>query len=595
MDPSSINQIVERLGQANNVLVTVSANPSVDQLAGAIGASLMLNKMGKHATAVFSGKVPPTLKFLKPEETLEKNTDSLQDFIIALDKNKADKLRYKVEDDFVRIFITPYRTPITEKDLQFSHGDFNVDVVLALGVHKQQELDEAITAHGRILHDATVISVNTSGSHSELGSINWLEPEASSLCEMLVSLGQALKDDIFDAQMATALLTGIVAETDRFSNERTTSRTMNLASRLLSAGANQQLVADKLEEKPKPDKKDEPKDQEGPEEEPDEKPENTPEEPPEDNDNGTLQINHPEEDDQAPADSLPAVQPPEEEEPEGPVSKVLIDETGNLSLAQELPESQDEPLLPAHTATHDEPPASPSFTATGVPEPLEPSSDALSPATSAPQTILSHDQPQVENNPPAEQTLSDLETAVHTPEPEQVTPPTFDNPADHLDSARDAVEQATAGAPDPLEPIAALNAQPLGAPLHENVPPTIQPDLAAAAVVPPVSSPASFNPPSAGPLEPLTPTYAEPSAPTLEPYGPAPVAPTPPLEPMPPSQPTPPVPNLEPYSPTPPQPSFGGSQPSTQPGAGQQIVNSTSPPPPVPPPMMPPFGTPPAP
>ena len=53
----------------------------------------LLNKLGKHATAVFSGQVPSTIEFLQPEKTLEKNTDSLRDFIIALDKSKADKLR----------------------------------------------------------------------------------------------------------------------------------------------------------------------------------------------------------------------------------------------------------------------------------------------------------------------------------------------------------------------------------------------------------------------------------------------------------------------------------------------------------------------
>src|ERR1700722_3597263 len=153
-------QIVDRVKQATNVLVTVSTNPSVDQLAAAIGLTLLLNKLGKHATAVFSGQVPSTIEFLQPEKTLEKNTDSLRDFIIALDKSKADKLRYKVEENVVKIFITPYRTSISEKDLDFSQGDFNVDVVVALGVREQTELDQAITAHGRILHDATVISIN---------------------------------------------------------------------------------------------------------------------------------------------------------------------------------------------------------------------------------------------------------------------------------------------------------------------------------------------------------------------------------------------------------------------------------------------------
>lgn len=239
-------QLVDRIKSANNVLVTVSRNPSVDALSALLGLTLVLNKQGKHAAAVFSGQVPSTIEFLQPEETIEKNTDSLRDFIIALDKNKADKLRYKVEDNVVRIFITPYKTSISQEDFEFSEGDFNIDVVIALGVAQQEDLDEAITAHGRILHDATVASINTAPD-AGLGSINWHEPQASSLSELVTDLTQMLGPDLLDEQIATALLTGIVAETDRFSNDRTTSITMSMSAALMKAGANQQLVASKLE------------------------------------------------------------------------------------------------------------------------------------------------------------------------------------------------------------------------------------------------------------------------------------------------------------------------------------------------------------
>lgn len=136
-------KIAAKLTDAYNILVTVSNSPTVDQLAALIGLTLLLGKMKKHASAVFSGQVPSILEFLNPDKTIEKNTDSLQDFIIAIDKAKADKLRYKVEDNMVRIFITPYKTSITEKDLNFSLGDLNVDVIIALGVKKQEEIDQA--------------------------------------------------------------------------------------------------------------------------------------------------------------------------------------------------------------------------------------------------------------------------------------------------------------------------------------------------------------------------------------------------------------------------------------------------------------------
>ncbi len=239
-------QLVEKLHSANNILVTVSNNPSVDQLAACIGMTLWLNKLGKHSTAVFSGEIPNTLEFLQPESTIEKNTNSLRDFIIALDKSKADKLRYKVEDRVVKIFITPYRTSLSADDLEFSQGDFNVDAIVALGVTKQSELDQAITAHGRILHDAVVASINTSEEEG-LGSINYHDASASSLSEMAYDVCQQLDPKQIDPQIATALLTGVVAATNRFSNLKTTPNAMSVSAALMAAGANQQLVANKLE------------------------------------------------------------------------------------------------------------------------------------------------------------------------------------------------------------------------------------------------------------------------------------------------------------------------------------------------------------
>lgn len=249
-DTSAKQQIVDKIKNSTNILVTVSRDPSVDELSAALGLSLLLNKMKKHATAVFSGNIPPAITFLDPEKTFENSVDSLRDFIIALDKEKADHLRYKVEGDVVKIFITPYRTTITSDDLEFSQGDYNVEMVLALGVKSQDNLDKALEAHGRILSDTTVATIMTGAGKSELGSISWRDAGASSLSEMMVSLSEGLKVDktLIDEQIATAFLAGIVAATERFSNNHTSARVMTMAAQLMGQGANQQLIASKFEE-----------------------------------------------------------------------------------------------------------------------------------------------------------------------------------------------------------------------------------------------------------------------------------------------------------------------------------------------------------
>lgn len=499
MDGNPKNQVVERLRDAQNVLITVSNDPSVDQLSAAIGFTLLMNKLGKHATAVFSGKVPSTLEFLKPEATLEQNTDSLRDFIISLDKSKADKLRYKVEENVVKIFITPYRTSLDQADFDFSQGDFNVDVVVALGVDKQEHIDQAIKAHGRILHDATVIGVMPGQNGVDLGSINWQDPTASSLCEMLVSISEAFQSGLLDSQMATAFLTGIVAETDRFSNDKTTSKVMTMAAQLMAAGANQQLIATKLTLPPEPP--------------PEVAPPGLPP-PPDLSAEGVISLH-----DQPGAKPLPA--PPK-------VDQISIDEQGELhvhdiknqatsvhdvkadnsetdTVQTTQPETNNKPNYSKYVS---EPPQSGgTLTANSRPEPLEPSTDPLSDIPQASTSDLTVDdslEPQVDAKPTLPKTpLSDEDK-----NNDQPLGPSIDEPKDTLDDIETHVKQYEKGVdkkeddiPDPNtarqaiddavsaagpdfsrpEPIKALNAQPFPEYDHpvdpQAAPPSVPPPL----------------------------------------------------------------------------------------------------------------------
>ncbi|MGA3129089.1 MAG: hypothetical protein ABSD13_20540 [Candidatus Korobacteraceae bacterium] len=485
-------QVIERLKQASNVLVTVSNNPSVDQLAACIGLALMLNKMGKHGTAVFSGEVPSTIEFLQPEKTIEKNTDSLRDFIIALDKSKADKLRYKVEDRVVKIFITPYRTTLSEKDLEFSQGDFNVDLVVGLGVHQQSELDQAITSHGRILHDATVICINNT-PNGDLGNINWMDSTVGSLCELVVQLGQELSQNIFDKQIATALLTGIVAATDRFSNDKTTPQTMSASAKLMEAGANQQLVSTQLEIQPVI-----------PPAPPVEQASPTPIPPvtstqPPVND-GTLSVDH-----NQPTDvpQPPATQPSAgqihidneglihdiDAKPELPETEVSTADTAVENIESTLPSDDNQNMsasgVPAYTSNT---PAMNNLfaastfdnlsTPTANPAPAEPMPQLNLPPVDTnpvPQSTLPEND--ATSKPPVatipDETLEQLEEDVQSPHLRQApinlttpsttpvaTPTAQISSLPDIEAARSAVKEAVNSQPSPqLEPIAALNAQ----------------------------------------------------------------------------------------------------------------------------------------
>lgn len=496
-------QVVDRLKQANNILVTVRNNPNVDLLSACIGLALVLDKLDKHAAAVFSGEVPSAMEFLKPEETIEQTPNSLRDFIIALDKSKADKLRYKVEDKVVRIFITPYRTSITQDDLDFSQGDFNIDVIVALGAHEQQELDQAITTHGRILHDATIISINNT-PNGNLGTLSWLDQSASSISEMVTQLVHDMGKEVLDEQISTALLTGIVAETGRFSNEKTTPKTMTLAGDLMAAGADQQLVANKLQEGGHA--------LQGPSVS---LPGEAKAEPVVTTDNGTLEIDH----ELSTADAESAAitstelpKPTPEIIPDGAGRELLpIPEPGQAagsplggdSFSGEF--GEDEAKMPDNSFLVDRPstvvPAGPGIS-TPAPKP-SPFDLPPSPSPQAPEPVI--DLPKIEppTSPaeptaafmpqaptplpevpavaqpaepaPASQTLEEIEESVHSshlePEPEAAEEKPAEPALADADLARQNVLAAFQNASSDSaaqrpEPVVALNANPLGPPLH---------------------------------------------------------------------------------------------------------------------------------
>lgn len=535
-------QLIQRLKEAKNVLVTVSRDPSVDQLAAAIGLTVAFNRLDKHATAVYSGKTPSTLQFLKPEDTLEQTTDSLRDFIIALDKSKADKLRYKVEDQVVRIFITPYHTAISESDLDFSQGDFNVDVVVALGVNTQQDIDEAVQAHGRILHDATVAVLSIDGQ-PDLGTLNVVDTSASSLSEIALELVEGVSKKVLDTQIATALLTGIVAMTERFSNDRTTPKTMNASATLMAAGANQQLIATELET-PEPEEAiNDEADQEATSESGEDvgDPIAPPREP------GTLEIDH--DVFGTVVDDEPAELPSIDEMPEEPESiepQIHVDENGKLSVIgqddtdeDELPPLPEPPELPKIEIKRDRLAEEPAFdnpiSANTEEETYGPAAEDLTQPMSV-TPILSHNEHVLADNPAPEQavttapeqeaavsaplepelgvdtgakTLSEIEQEVDSPhlhaQDEAAAPVPQPAPeVSHLDGARDAVDAALQAATAPAyvpEPITALNAQPLGPELHAQEPvPTVPEVPAPEFTAPQFTTPAA---PSAFPGAPL--------------------------------------------------------------------------------------------
>ena len=240
-------KLIAKIDEADNILISTSQSPHIDQVVACVGLYEILQDMGKNAVVVHSGIVSKKLDFLKPDDIVRKDAESLRDLIISFAQSKVEKFRYSRDNDQYNIMLTPnHRELIDEKDIEFSKGDFNIDLVLTLGVNRQSRLDTEVGKHDQLINDIPLVNFIASEKNLQKDVMTWQVETASALTEMVFELGKAM-DCHISSQAANALLTGLIVETERFKNAKTKPEVMHIAGEMIALGANPLLIVNALE------------------------------------------------------------------------------------------------------------------------------------------------------------------------------------------------------------------------------------------------------------------------------------------------------------------------------------------------------------
>lgn len=236
-------QTSEAIRQADTILILTGQHPSVDQVAATLSLTTILRKFGKKVTAVISDEIPSGAQFLAPE-TPDKELGGLRDFIIELDLTRAevDKLKYNIDGGKLNIHVSPFAGGFEPRDVSFSYGEYQYDLVLVLGVASYSRIDRIYAKNSEKLRQIPLINIDFHRSNEQYGAINLVDPAAASLSEILVALSESLQTGLIDTNIATALLAGIMGATDRFTATHTTSKSLTVAAQMMAMGADQQKV-----------------------------------------------------------------------------------------------------------------------------------------------------------------------------------------------------------------------------------------------------------------------------------------------------------------------------------------------------------------
>lgn len=234
---------LERLAGAERVLLALSERFDEDHLAAALAVKLLLERAGKRPVVATSGALPEHLKFLPGAGDVVPSVPESESFVVALDVNTRplDELSYEAKDGTLRIYLKAKSGTYAPSDVTFGReGAF--DAVATFGCRSLEDLGGLFELRAPLFYDAVKVNFDNHPQNTYFGALNLVDIKALSLCETVLRLFEPSLDAPDGQDVATCLLTGLIASSRSFKHPQTTPQLLLSASELVAAGARQQEV-----------------------------------------------------------------------------------------------------------------------------------------------------------------------------------------------------------------------------------------------------------------------------------------------------------------------------------------------------------------
>lgn len=233
---------------AKTILVLAHHHPDGDALGSMLALKAALEKLDKEVTVAVSGKIPQYLSFLPGFETLQQDPSFQKDLLIVIDETQAkigNITLKRVSDTKLMVVVTPKDGALTQANVRVEDGSFTTDLVIVLDSPELERLGAIYEENSSLFFEVPVVNIDHHPGNTNFGKVNIVDITASSTAEILVSLIETIGKEmpgIIDEPVATALLTGLLADTNSFQNANTTPKSLTVAAQLVAAGARQQDI-----------------------------------------------------------------------------------------------------------------------------------------------------------------------------------------------------------------------------------------------------------------------------------------------------------------------------------------------------------------
>ncbi|MEP7162230.1 MAG: hypothetical protein ABI747_00490 [Candidatus Moraniibacteriota bacterium] len=250
MSLSKEEQFLELVKPAKHPLILIPPYPTHDALATSFAIGLFMEELGKSPTVGcdhFSEK-KEELSFLQVPKNFETAISGARDFVLSFNTEHNAILNVRTErfDKELRIHLTPEHGTIDPRDFSFILAKYKFDLVITISARDKESLGKMYENNPDIFYEVPIVNIDFQSANEQYGQLNLVEVTASSSSEIAASLLEKVGKELLTGPVAEALLTGIISATESFQKKNTTPRALEIASRLMEKGADQQKIVKNL-------------------------------------------------------------------------------------------------------------------------------------------------------------------------------------------------------------------------------------------------------------------------------------------------------------------------------------------------------------
>lgn len=240
-------QAFELLNKSQNILIVLPNDYTADGLGSGLALMLLAQALNKKVDLVAQEPVPEKLSFLPGLERLKAEPTALRDFIISIDtsQNKIKQLRYETKESILKIFLSS-QGKLEQKDIRLEPGPFIYDLAVTIDAPDLESLGQFYERYTELFFAKPILNIDHQSANEYYGEVNLVDSTASSCAEILTDFFNSFFSQQITPEVATCLLAGIIEETRSFQKAGTTPQTFNLASLLITQGAEKEKIIQSL-------------------------------------------------------------------------------------------------------------------------------------------------------------------------------------------------------------------------------------------------------------------------------------------------------------------------------------------------------------